>query len=229
MQKASQLADQAQAKAGEAVEQARHQATSRLTVQKRQMADTMGTVASAVRRTGEQLREQEQGMVADYAQTAAERLDRFSSYLRDADVDEMLFEVENFARRQPAIFLGGALLLGFVGARLLRASNGPRRTSADYYRRLAGPPDYRSRPDYEGYGHPSGYTGSMRPGGQTTGTGAGSPRYYPRTTGPSRPWTSPSPGTTGQGRPQPGVTPPRREDEEKGPSSGGSGAENAAA
>jgi hypothetical protein len=190
------------------------------------MASTMGTVAGAVRRTSEQLREQEQGMVADYAESAAEQLDRFSAYLRNTDVDELWSEVEGFARRQPAIFLGGALLLGFFGARLLRASDGQRRTGADYYRRLAGPVDYRSRPGYEGYGRPYGHTGRMGAGGQATGTGAGGPRYYPRTSGPSRPWTSP--GTTGQGRPEPGVT-PRREDEEKGPSSGGSGSENAAA
>jgi len=31
-------------------------------------------------------------------------------------------DVEQFARRQPALFLGGALILGAVAARLLKAS-----------------------------------------------------------------------------------------------------------
>ena len=37
-------------------------------------------------------------------------------------MDEVLDEVQNFARQQPALFLGTAVLLGLVAARFLKSS-----------------------------------------------------------------------------------------------------------
>src|SRR4051812_45392326 len=89
--------------------------------QMRRAGDMLGSVAQAVRQSGEQLREQ-QPQVAGVADQAASQLERVASHVRESDPQDLLREVESFARRQPAVFLGGALLIGAVAARLLKAS-----------------------------------------------------------------------------------------------------------
>lgn len=46
----------------------------------------------------------------------------FGTNIQQKDIDEVIRETEDFARVQPAIFLGGAALLGFVAARFLKSS-----------------------------------------------------------------------------------------------------------
>jgi hypothetical protein len=69
------------------------------------------------------LREQDQDPIGQYADRAAEQVERFSGFLRERDADQLIGEAENLARRQPAVFLGGAFALGVLGARFLKASS----------------------------------------------------------------------------------------------------------
>ena len=83
----------------------------------------------ALRETAQQLRKQGQGPVAQYADKTSDQVERFSGYLRETEVDEMVDEVRGFARRRPGLFLGSAALLGFLGTRFLKSSS-QRGTSA---------------------------------------------------------------------------------------------------
>jgi hypothetical protein len=49
-------------------------------------------------------------------------VDQVANYLRDKDARAMRTDLENLARRQPALVLGGALILGLMGARFLKSS-----------------------------------------------------------------------------------------------------------
>jgi len=120
--KVGELVDQAQSTAGRVTEQAKQEATSQLESQKERAVDSLVTVAHALRQTSQHLREQEQGTVGQYIEKAAERVEGLTSYLRSNDVPQLLGETQEFARRQPAMFLGGALALGFLGARFLMSS-----------------------------------------------------------------------------------------------------------
>jgi len=120
--KAGQVVDQAQGAAGQVAEQAKQQATSQLESQKRRAVDSLVTVAQALRQTGEQLEQQEQGAVGGYIEQAAERVERVTNHLRSHDVPELLAQTQDFARRQPGLFVAGALALGFLGARFLMSS-----------------------------------------------------------------------------------------------------------
>ena len=122
-QKVGQVAGQVQEKAGEVVDQVRHQARSRLDSQKDMAAGTIWSLARAIRQTGDSLREQDQQPVAQLADKAAEQVERVSSYLGHRDVNQIINEVQHFARRQPAVFLGSAFALGMLGARFLKSSN----------------------------------------------------------------------------------------------------------
>lgn len=121
-QQAAELGQQARETTGQLAGQVGGQVKSQLSTQKDQVAGTIGSVAEALRMTGQQLRQQNQAPVGDYADTAAQMVDRFSGYLREHDVEDIVGEVEGFARRQPAVFLGAAFALGFMAARFLKSS-----------------------------------------------------------------------------------------------------------
>ena len=108
------------------VDQVQQQAGSRIDRRKDEAASEIEKVAGAVRQLGQGLGEQEQGPLvqyaAEYGRKAADGLERFTNYLRQTDTKTLVTELENFARRQPAIVVGGAFLLGLAGARFLKSS-----------------------------------------------------------------------------------------------------------
>jgi hypothetical protein len=119
---AGQAVEQAQQTAGKVVDQAKGQATSQITTQKERAAGGLGSVAQALRQTGQELRGQEQDTIGRYADTVAQQVERFAGYLRERDAAELVDDAEDLARRQPGLFLGGAVALGFLGTRFLMSS-----------------------------------------------------------------------------------------------------------
>ena len=112
---------------GEIVNQVQQQASSQISRQKDSAATDLNQVVQAVRRFGESLTGQEQGgpiarYAAEYGDKAADSLERLSTYIREQDPKQLLNDVQNFGRRQPALLLGGAFLLGLAGARLIKSS-----------------------------------------------------------------------------------------------------------
>lgn len=91
--------------------------------QKDHAAARVGTIAEMLRDTSGKLRNKEETTVAGLTETAAEQLDRVSRALREKNVRTMFAEASDLARGHPAIFLGGAVALGFVAGRFLRASS----------------------------------------------------------------------------------------------------------
>jgi len=119
---AGQTLEQTKEKTGQLVEQATAQAKPRLEDQKQRAADSLGTTAQALRQTSQQLRDQDEGPVAQVAERAADQVERIADYLREKDIGQLVSEAENFARRQPTLFLGGAFALGLLGARFFKSS-----------------------------------------------------------------------------------------------------------
>ena len=120
------LLEQAKQTTSEVVSQVQQQASSQINRQKETAASQLDTVVSAVRRFGETLNNEGQGPIAQFAaqygDKAAEGLDRVARYLREQDPKRLLNDVQNFGRRQPALMIGGAFLLGLAGARILKSS-----------------------------------------------------------------------------------------------------------
>ncbi|HET9158211.1 MAG TPA: hypothetical protein VFN91_16170 [Myxococcaceae bacterium] len=112
---AAELGDKVQETAGQVAE-------SQLSKQKKTASGTLDHVADAIRMTGDHLRESGQDRVAHYAQQASDQVKRLSESIRDAEPRDVLRRVEDVARREPALFLGGAFLLGLIGARFLKSS-----------------------------------------------------------------------------------------------------------
>jgi hypothetical protein len=117
------------------VDQVQQQAGSRLDQQKEQAVQQLDKVGGAIRQLGDQLGGQDQGPIAyfaaEYGRKAADGLQRLTTYLRDNDTRALVSEIESFGRRQPALLIGGAFLLGLAGARFLKSSM-PAATGIDY-------------------------------------------------------------------------------------------------
>ena len=75
-----------------------------------------------MRQTSHQLREQDQSSFARYSNQMADKVERASDYLENRNLDELLREGEQFARRQPELFIGGAFALGLLMARFIKSS-----------------------------------------------------------------------------------------------------------
>lgn len=122
-----EVKDQVVDQARSSLEQAKNRASSSLGESKGQFADQFGTVAEALRRTTEHLRSEDQQRIAGITDTVARQVDQVANYLRNKDATAMRTDLENLARRQPAWVLGGALILGLMGARFLKSSQRDRR------------------------------------------------------------------------------------------------------
>jgi len=115
--KAREGAEQLKNKALERVGDVRERAYS----QREQIADRVRRVSSAVRSAGDQLREQDE-RAAQLADMASQRIDRAAQYVSTLEPQQIVHDVESFARRRPAVFFGGAFLLGLAAARFLKSS-----------------------------------------------------------------------------------------------------------
>ena len=131
-EQSQQLAQQARQQASELANRGSEQLKGQLANQKHDASQRMVPIQSALRESAQQLRKQGQGSVAQYADRAADQLERFSSYLRETEVDEIMEEVRSFARRRPALFLGGGAAIGFFATRFLKSSSEGQSPSAGY-------------------------------------------------------------------------------------------------
>lgn len=128
---AKEAALQAKDKAGEvankAYEKASDQASSKINEQKSQIARGLSNVADNLRQVDEGSNENQEttaieNMTGKYASTIAGKIEQMANYIESREAKEMLRDVEGFARRNPAVFIGGAFATGLLIARFLKTS-----------------------------------------------------------------------------------------------------------
>lgn len=127
--------DKAKETAGQAYDVAAEKATTKLDEQKTALSDGLATVADSVRKVGENLQGSDaQGGIAKFTAesttTAAQKIEQAAKYFESKDVKDMYHDVENFARQNPAIFIGGAFVLGILAARFIKSSSPKQLTKA---------------------------------------------------------------------------------------------------
>jgi hypothetical protein len=109
----------AQQAAGQARGQIRRQVDERST----QAGEQVASAASDARGVAQHLREQGKEQPAKLAEQAADRAERLGSYLKEADGEAILRDVEDFGRRKPWAVMAGGLAAGFLASRFLKASS----------------------------------------------------------------------------------------------------------
>ena len=95
--------------------------TSRVDEQKNRAADGLGGIADVIRTAGNELRGENEAL-ASYVDMASDQMRRFADQIRERGVGEMMDDVGQFARRRPALFVGGAFLVGLGLARFLKST-----------------------------------------------------------------------------------------------------------
>ena len=122
-EQAADLGRQAGRGARQVATEAQVQAESRLDRGRHEAAHTLASVATRLRESGTNLRGADaQDFAGEYVQRAAEQIERAAKYVQDADIREVVDQVEDFARRRPAVFIGAAFAAGILAARYLKSS-----------------------------------------------------------------------------------------------------------
>lgn len=106
----------------------RNQGEQFLARQRDAAAAEVGHVSAAIREAAERLNRDQMAGLSEYAESAANGIERVSKYLTEKDLHDVAGDVEQFAHRQPALFLGGMAVAGFVIGRFVRAGK-PRAAS----------------------------------------------------------------------------------------------------
>ena len=121
-----QAGQQVKEKAGELKSQAGDRVREQLDERSTQAGEQVRAMSSALRSSGEQLRAEGHETPAKVIDGTAERVDRLGSYLRDADSNRILADIEGWARKRPWVAAAAGTLVGFAASRFLKASSSRR-------------------------------------------------------------------------------------------------------
>jgi ElaB/YqjD/DUF883 family membrane-anchored ribosome-binding protein len=103
-----------------AANETREAVESELDVQRLRTAETARRAADAARDAAQNLRANEAWM-ASLVEKGADGLSTLAETLRQNDLKHLLSRAEDFARKQPVLFAGAAVALGFTLSRAARA------------------------------------------------------------------------------------------------------------
>ena len=153
-------------KAAEVASMAKDKIEDQYDQQKDRAMNEVEHLASALRRAGENLRDQGNSTIgAAVLSRVAGHLESVGGSMEGKDLDGLVRDVERLARRNPTAFIGGAMLLGFAASRFLKASSPSR--GFDY--------DTRDLTEFSGDYRPTGFSGAGY------GTASGFDTYNPGT------------------------------------------------
>lgn len=89
--------------------------------QKQRAADEVANVGEAVRQAAQSLARSGNPNMAQYTAEAADQIDRLAQTVRERGWQEIVGDVEGFARREPALFVALSVAAGFLAGRFLWA------------------------------------------------------------------------------------------------------------
>ena len=124
------LMGQAKSVAGEAYSTVADKAATTIEERKSGLTEELTRVAQTVRRfSGTLTEDADQTAVTEYAtrysDTAAQKLEDVASYFDRSDLRSVATDLESYAKRNPAIFLGAAFGIGVIAARFFKSSPQP--------------------------------------------------------------------------------------------------------
>ena len=121
-----EIAQQVQEKAVELTGHAGSRVRSEIDNRTTQAGTQLQTTASAMRRTGQSLREEGKQTEAKLIDAVADRAERLGGYMTDVNADHLLRDVEDFGRKQPWLLAFGSAAIGFFASRFMKASSSQR-------------------------------------------------------------------------------------------------------
>jgi hypothetical protein len=119
---ARKAAGEVKSSARQASREAKQQAAETLDENRERAADELDKIAHAARAAASDLEDQEQEGLSDYVADMAQGIGSFANSLRRKNMDELLQEAREVARRNPALFIAGSIAVGFGLSRFAKAS-----------------------------------------------------------------------------------------------------------
>lgn len=148
-------------------------ATSLIDEKRKRAADQIGTVADMLRNSVKPLDRQSAGTIRQYAEDTARQIDDLAETLRTRSLGELADDVEDFARRWPAVFMASAVAAGFLAGRFLVSSaSRPSEIPAPVPRTTRVMSDMTEQPR-GGVRHDRGAVSGPVPGSANSGYGSG--------------------------------------------------------
>ena len=117
------MASTARNYAGDVASRAKDKGRTMFEQQKESALGQVGNVAQAIRSTASNLQGEGQDQTARYVQMIADQLESVGGRLRDKDLDTLMQDAQNLARRSPGTFLVGSVVAGFLLARFFKSSS----------------------------------------------------------------------------------------------------------
>ena len=127
-EQAKQVSQKAREVSGTAQDRIRQQVDTRST----QAGEQVASFTEAMRGMGDRLRGEGNDLPGQLVHQAAARTEELGRYLREADADRILRDVEDFGRRQPWLVAAAGLAVGVAAARFLKASSRRRYEAGGY-------------------------------------------------------------------------------------------------
>jgi len=93
-------------------------------------ADYVGSLADTIRRAAKEF-DNDLPIAGSYMRKAASQVEGVSDSIRTGDLNDVVRNAQDFARRQPTAFLGLAALAGFAVVRFLKSSSDNARSSSN--------------------------------------------------------------------------------------------------
>jgi ElaB/YqjD/DUF883 family membrane-anchored ribosome-binding protein len=133
-------------------DQARANASAYAEAQMRNVSESLDQFAKAIERAGDELRQRDQSMAGQLVREAAASLSDLSRSIGGSSTSEVVDSIRDFGRRNPAAFIGGAVLCGLALGRFTRSAP-PGASPAHPY---AAQPAPAMDDSYNGPSYPSG-------------------------------------------------------------------------
>jgi ElaB/YqjD/DUF883 family membrane-anchored ribosome-binding protein len=121
--KMQDAASTAQEKASELKEQGSARLRDQFDQRSNEAGSQLRSVAEALRRSGSDLGDDGNNTAAQLTGQAADRIERFGGYLEQKRGDDLINDIESFARRRPWMLAGLGFLVGVAVARFVKASS----------------------------------------------------------------------------------------------------------
>ena len=113
-------------RARDSAEDIKHAATAQaeglFDSQKTAAAEQTHKLSQVLHKMGDEFDQQQQTTFSRWANQLANQTDRVADQLRDQDLSHLLRDAGAYSRREPMLYMGGAVAAGFLVARFLRSS-----------------------------------------------------------------------------------------------------------
>lgn len=129
-EKAKQQGREAAHEVGEAAQQ---QAENLFSQQRDSAAEQTGKLGSVFQKMADEFDNQQQPFFSNQARKLANTTDRVTQQLREKDLRSICDDAQRYSRREPALFIGGAIAAGFLVSRFLRSSSQHQTTSGEQH------------------------------------------------------------------------------------------------